>query len=530
MNKIFAFLCFFILIGMKTYAQSPSPALVGYWQNWSDPAAPYFPLGEVDSRYNMVDVAFAVPETGTDYQMKFVPDRGTQAEFIQQIQTLQALGTKVNISIGGANAHPSLDNDSERDAFISSMGAIINTYGFDGLDIDLEGSSLAVHGGTINNPVDVPVINLIYAIKQIMANYHVLHAKKLILTMAPETAFVQGGLAAYTGLWGAYLPVIQALRDSLDILHVQLYNSGGTFGLNFVEYYQSTADFIVALTEASIKGFNTAGGTYLGLPASKVAVGLPACPLAAGGGFTDTATVRGAMNYLMGKGPKPGTYTLVTAGGYPDLKGMMTWSVNWDAVSTCASFYQYADNYQRIFAPPILIKTPNGGENLKKGTKYSITWDDAISENVRIELFNGGALAEVIASSAPSNGIMDWDIPNNLLNGSDYKIRVSSVTSDSITDLSNQDFSITDNSGIGDPSAYNQALVYPNPAVDLVTVAISQNTSLIKVSMFNQFSQIVLQANNLRSGKLDVSNLLPGIYIVCISTDSGKYYAKLIKQ
>ena len=209
---------------------------------------------------------------------------------------------------------------------------------------------------------------------------------------------------------------------------------------------------------------------------------------------------------------------------------MMTWSVNWDAVSTCASFYQYADNYQRIFAPPILIKTPNGGENLKKGTKYSITWDDAISENVRIELFNGGALAEVIASSAPSNGIMDWDIPNNLLNGSDYKIRVSSVTSDSITDLSNQDFSITDNSGIGDPSAYNQALVYPNPAVDLVTVAISQNTSLIKVSMFNQFSQIVLQANNLRSGKLDVSNLLPGIYIVCISTDSGKYYAKLIKQ
>lgn len=170
MNKIFALLCFFFLIGMKTFAQSPSPALVGYWQNWSDPAAPYFPLSEVDSRYNMVDIAFAVPETGTDYQMKFVPDRGTQAEFIQQIQTLQALGTKVNISIGGANSPVSLDNDSERDAFISSMGNIINTYGFDGFDIDLEGSSLAVHGGTINNPVDVPVINLIYAIKQIMAD------------------------------------------------------------------------------------------------------------------------------------------------------------------------------------------------------------------------------------------------------------------------------------------------------------------------------------------------------------------------
>ncbi len=60
--------------------------------------------------------------------------------------------------------------------------------------------------------------------------------------------------------------------------------------------------------------------------------------------------------------------------------------------------------------------------------------------------------------------------------------------------------------------------------------AIRQNTNLIKVSIFNEFSQVVLQADNLKSGKLDVSNLLPGVYIVCISSDSGKYYAKLIKQ
>jgi len=34
-----------------------------------------------------------------------------------------------------------------------------------------------------------------------------------VLTTAPETAFVQGGFAAYGGIWGAYLPVIHALRD-----------------------------------------------------------------------------------------------------------------------------------------------------------------------------------------------------------------------------------------------------------------------------------------------------------------------------
>jgi chitinase len=76
---------------------------------------------------------------------------------------------------------------------------------------------------------------------------------------------------------------------------------------------------------------------------------LPACLNAAGGGFTDTATVRAAVNYLLGKGPKPGNYTLQTAGGYPTLKGMMTWSINWDKVATCGGVYEFATNYQNIF-------------------------------------------------------------------------------------------------------------------------------------------------------------------------------------
>ena len=36
------------------------------------------------------------------------------------------------------------------------------------------------------------------------------------------------------------------------------------------------------------------------------------------------------MEYLLGEGPQAGSYALVQAGGYPDLRGMMTWSINWD--------------------------------------------------------------------------------------------------------------------------------------------------------------------------------------------------------
>ncbi len=49
----------------------------------------------------------------------------------------------------------------------------------------------------------------------------------MYLTMAPEHPYVQGGMVAYSGIWGAYIPLINEVRDTLDLLHVQLYNNGG---------------------------------------------------------------------------------------------------------------------------------------------------------------------------------------------------------------------------------------------------------------------------------------------------------------
>jgi len=348
MKKLLTILSAILLLPVWAFSQSP--ALVGYWHNWDITSAPYIMLDSVDSRYNIIDVAFAVPQAGTDYQMEFIPEQVSPAAFAMQVQNLQNQGRKVIISMGGATAPVSLDNTVERDSFVSSMTSIINFYGFDGIDIDFEGSSVSVSGGTIASPVDAKIINLIDAVKQIMNNYYATYGKKMMLTMAPETAFVQGGMSAFGSIWGAYLPVIDALRDSLEILHVQLYNSGTMFGIDGNIYTQGTADFIVAMTEAVIQGFNTSGGMFAGLPANKVAVGLPACTNAAGGGYTDTASVKAALDYLLGKGPKPGTYTLVQSGGYPTLRGMMTWSINWDAVNNCSSSsYQYAENFQKIF-------------------------------------------------------------------------------------------------------------------------------------------------------------------------------------
>ncbi|MBK9074724.1 MAG: T9SS type A sorting domain-containing protein [Flavobacteriales bacterium] len=340
-----------------------SPALIGYWHNWNDASAPYIPLDQIDPRYNVVEVAFAEPVAGSTYVVEFVPEFEVPADFIAQVAAQKALGKKVVISLGGANATIQLNSDQERDWFIGHLMYLFSVYGFNGLDLDLEGSSVAISGGTIAAPVDSTVIRLIHAVKEVMAQYHALTGEKLFLTMAPETAYVQGGQSAFGGIWGAYLPIVDALRDSLDILQVQLYNSGSMYGIDGGIYTQGTADFIVSQTEAVIQGFNTIGGFFDGLAPEKVAVALPACASAAGGGYADTTTVRMAMEYLLGDGPQPGAYTLAQTGGYPGLRGMMTWSINWDAVSACDGVYSYAENFERIFG-----EVSTDVEELPRGT------------------------------------------------------------------------------------------------------------------------------------------------------------------
>ncbi len=326
---------------------APCQDLVGYWQNWNDGSAPYLELSEVDPRYSIVEVSFAMPSPGTTHDMVFAPAETDEATFMADIAALQAQGRKVLISIGGATATVHLDSDGERDQFVSSMLGIIATYGFDGMDIDLEGASVSISGGSIANPTDARIMRLIDAVHSIADQFETSYGVPMMLTAAPETAYVQGGQSAYGGIWGAYLPILDALRDRLDILQVQFYNSGSMYGIDGAIYEQGSADFIVSQTEALLQGFQTNGGFFAPFPPEKVAIGLPACPLAAGGGYVSPAVVEQAVRYLRGTGPQPGSYQRVTT--YPTLRGLMTWSINWDAVGSCAEADEFAQLYEDLF-------------------------------------------------------------------------------------------------------------------------------------------------------------------------------------
>ena len=320
-------------ISATTSAAVPagSKIIVGYWHNF-DNGSTNIRLRDVSAKFDVIQVSFAEPVSGGAVgTMGFAPYNATQADFKADIATLKGQGKKVLISIGGANGTVDLTTASAKQNFITSMQSLIDTYGFNGMDLDLEGSSLSLAGGDTDfkNPTTPRITNLISAVQQIAARY----GTSFILTMAPETAYVQGGFSAYGGPWGAYLPVIYGLRNQLTYLHVQHYNTGTVTGLDGRAYAQGTADFHVAMAEMLLKGFPVAGNANNVFPAlrqDQVIIGLPSSPQAAGGGYTNPAEVQKALDYLIKGKSFGGAYVLRTPSGYPGFKGLMTWSINWD--------------------------------------------------------------------------------------------------------------------------------------------------------------------------------------------------------
>ena len=321
-------------------ADLPRHALVGYLHASFANGSGYIRMADVPAAWDIIELAFGEPTSVTSGDIRFTqcsvaecPNVESEAEFIAAIRAKQAQGKKVVISIGGANGQVQLTTTAARDKFVQSVSAIIDKYGLDGLDIDFEGHSLYLNAGDsdFRNPTTPVIVNLISALRTLKSRY----GSKFVLTMAPETFFVQVGYQFYGGTsggdnrTGSYLPVIHALRDSLTVLQVQNYNSGPVMGLDNQYHNMGGADFPIAMGDMLKAGFPVAntGQTFPGLRDDQIAVGLPAA-VSAGNGYIAPTTVQQALNCLA-RNQNCGGYTL-RGGASPAIRGLMTWSINWD--------------------------------------------------------------------------------------------------------------------------------------------------------------------------------------------------------
>ncbi|WP_435215211.1 chitinase [Streptomyces sp. bgisy034] len=334
----------------------PAHALVGYLHASFANGSGYTRMADVPDSWDVIDLAFGEPTSVTSGDIRFdrcpvaeCPDVESDADFKAAIKAKQAAGKKVLISIGGQNGQVQLTTTAARDTFVTSVSKIIDEYGLDGLDIDFEGHSLSLNADDTDfkNPKTPVIVNLIAALKTLKARY----GDDFVLTMAPETFFVQLGYQYYgTGQWGgqdpragAYLPVIHALRDDLTLLHVQDYNSGPIMGLDNQYHSMGGADFHIAMTDMLLTGFPVAGNAnnvFPPLRPDQVAIGMPASTNA-GNGHVPPAEVTKTLDCLTEK-TDCGSYT--THGTWPALRGLMTWSINWDRYSNW-EFQRTFDGY-----------------------------------------------------------------------------------------------------------------------------------------------------------------------------------------
>ncbi|MEU1535652.1 chitinase [Streptomyces fagopyri] len=275
----------------------PKHAVTGYWQNFNN-GATVQKISAVQSQYDIIAVAFA-DATGTPGAVTFNLDSAglggyTVDQFKADIKAKQAAGKKVVISIGGQNGTVSINDPTSAANFANSVYSLMQTYGFDGVDIDLENGLNATY--------------MTQALRSLSSRA----GSSLIITMAPQTIDMQSTS-------NTYFQTALNIKDILTVVNMQYYNSGSMLGCDGKVYSQGSVDFLTALACIQLQG---------GLAPSQVGLGLPASTSGAGSGYVSPTVVNNALDCLA-KGTNCGSFK--PSKTYPDLRGAMTWSTNWDA-------------------------------------------------------------------------------------------------------------------------------------------------------------------------------------------------------
>ncbi|MEV7239973.1 glycoside hydrolase family 18 protein [Streptomyces sp. NPDC093248] len=277
----------------------PRHAVTGYWQNFNN-GAKVQRISDVPSAYDIIAVAFA-DATTTPGAVSFNLDSAglggyTVDQFKADIKAKQAAGKKVIVSIGGQNGTVSISDSASAANFANSVYSLMQTYGFDGVDIDLENGLNATY--------------MTQALRSLSSKA----GSSLVITMAPQTIDMQSTS-------NSYFQTALNIKDILTVVNMQYYNSGSMLGCDGKVYSQGSVDFLTALACIQLEG---------GLAPSQVGLGLPASTSGAGSGYVSPTVVNNALDCLS-KGTGCGTFK--PSKTYPDLRGAMTWSTNWDASS-----------------------------------------------------------------------------------------------------------------------------------------------------------------------------------------------------
>ncbi len=280
---------------------------------------------------------------------------------------------------------------------------------------------------------------------------------------------------SYVGNSGSFVK-IELLKAGAVSSTISYFSSIGSAGTG--SYNWSIPSTLVSGSDYRIKITSTTNGTCTDISDTYFNIVGPPPPtisvVSPNGGESFTAGTTKTIQWSYGG--NPGSFLKVellksgvlisTISYFSSIGSGGTGTYNWSIPSTLGAGSDYqikitsttngsctdvSDTYFNIVGPPlptIAVVSPHGGETWTAGTIKTVQWsyNGNPGSFVRIELLKAGAVSSTISyfSSIGSagNGSFNWSIPSNLVSGNDYRIKITSITNGTCTDVSDSYFTI----------------------------------------------------------------------------------------
>ena len=279
-------------------ATSETPRLVIYYNNNTTPLK-----NIINMDYTHVILSFLIPDPNNP--LNLVLSGNLDSSVLGDIKPVQQAGKKVMIAMGGetfsSQAYQAMVGKEDQVAAI--ITAIVNQYGFDGVDLDYEDTAAIMS----KTPYDGP---------QFISDLTNALAGKLpsgaILTHAPQPPYLCAPKAPFncSSSTTGYVEVLQKAGSNISWLNMQYYNN---------EWYVTPVDKIVTGYEQAVAGWSG----FTGISASKLLAGKPVGQNDAGSGWIPVDDiVSEIVKPLLEK--------------HPDFGGVMGWQYSSDPDGTWA--------------------------------------------------------------------------------------------------------------------------------------------------------------------------------------------------
>lgn len=232
---------------LETYSNKKMPrhVLCGYWEGYVAEANYYktMKISEIPDYYDIINITFArgsLDNDGTvsyslnEYLMSVL--NYTEEEFKEDIKQLQQKGKKVLISIGGSNDKGiNITNNEQAQNFANSVADIIDEYGFNGIDLDIE-------QGNINAEYFERAIRLLSD----------KYASNLMFNLNSSATDMRSA-NVNNGKDNLWYDIAVRLNDIFSIISIRYYNSGTQRGYDYEKVYSREQGHISFITALAVK-------------------------------------------------------------------------------------------------------------------------------------------------------------------------------------------------------------------------------------------------------------------------------------